>query len=131
MCMKAVNELGMVTVSVVSFEASDLDAADYSVADNRLQEFALWDEPALAKILTELRTEDSLAGVGYTDDQIDELLRQVGSESTSPIPLEDPGPGEAPEKSVLHRGEVWQLGEHRLMCGDSTSTVDVARLLQE
>src|SRR5258706_187408 len=84
--LKAAHKLGMSEVSVVWFEGSDLDAAAYSVADNRLHEFALWDEPALAKILTELRTEDSLAGVGYTDDQIDELLRQVGSESTSPIP---------------------------------------------
>src|SRR5262249_49975285 len=118
--LKAAKSLGMGEVPVVWFEGSDLDAAAYSVADNRTHEFAIWDDAALAKILKELRTEDALAGVGYTDEQIEELLRQAGLEVASPTPLVDPGPVEPPEKSVLRRGEVWHLGEHRLMCGDST-----------
>jgi len=127
--LKAARGLGMGEVPVVWFEGSDLDAAAYSIADNRTHEFATWDDAALVKILEELRAEDALTGVGSTDAQIDENLRQVGMEGTSPIPLDDPGPGEVPEKSLLHRGEVWLLGDHRLMCGDSTSPEDVAQLL--
>ena len=72
--LKAAKSLGMEEVPVVWFEGSDLDATAYAIADNRSHEFASWDEPALAKILEELRAEDALEAVGFSTDDIDALL---------------------------------------------------------
>ena len=47
----------LVRLQVIEPDDSDLDAAAFNVADNRTHEFADWDEPALAKLLNELRTE--------------------------------------------------------------------------
>jgi DNA modification methylase len=127
--LKAAKSLGMTEIPVVWFAGSDLDATAYQIADNRTHTFAEWDEEALATLLEELRAEDALDGVGYTSQDIDDLLLELGRSATSPHEVDDPGPGEAPTSPITRRGEVWTLGEHRLMCGDSTSGEDVARLL--
>ncbi len=75
--LKATYELDLETVPVLWFEGDDLEATAYAIADNRTAEFANWDEPALATILEQLRQEDALSGVGYTNDDIDELLAQL------------------------------------------------------
>src|SRR5262245_45812064 len=61
--LKAAKTLGMESVPVHWFVGNDLDATAFAIADNRTHEFAEWDEPALAKILEQLRQEDSLEGV--------------------------------------------------------------------
>ena len=53
--LKAAQELKLTQVPVIWFDGSDLDATAYSVADNRTHEYAEWDEPALAKLLEQLR----------------------------------------------------------------------------
>jgi DNA modification methylase len=127
--LKAAKSLGMSTVPVVWFDGSDLDATAYQIADNRTHTFAEWDEPALATLLEQLRAEDSLDGVGYSSRDIDDLLHELGRSATSPNPVDDPGPGEVPTSPTSRSGEVWRLGDHRLMCGDSTKAEDIARLL--
>jgi DNA modification methylase len=128
--LKAAQRLGHTEVPVAWFDGTDLDATAYQIADNRTHEFADWDEPALAKILQQLRAEDALEGVGYTDGDIDELLAQLVEEEFSPGDIEDPGPGEPPEDPVSRDGDLWVLGDHRLLCGDSTSNEDIKRLVQ-
>lgn len=125
--LKAAQSLGMREVPVVRFKGSDLDATAYAIADNRTHEFATWDEPALAKLLDELRREDSLEGVGYDPADIDRLLAEL--DANAPREVDDQGPEEPPEKPVTRLGDLWTLGDHRLLCGDSTKAEDVARLM--
>ncbi len=125
--LKAAQSLGMREVPVVRFKGSDLDATAYAIADNRTHEFATWDEPALAKLLDELRREDSLEGVGYDPADIDRLLAEL--DANAPREVDDQGPEEPPEKPVTRLGDLWTLGSHRLLCGDSTNAADVARLM--
>jgi hypothetical protein len=62
---------------MVWFEGTDLEATAYAIADNRTHEFSVWDEPALAKVLEELRAEDALDGVGYSGEDIDALIAEL------------------------------------------------------
>jgi len=125
--LKAAVSLGMERVPVVWFEGSELEATAFSIADNRTHEFAEWDDVALAKLLVELRSEDSLAGVGYSDDDIDALLDELGGAEMKD--LDDAGAQELPKVARSRRGDVWLLGTHRLMCGDSTSADDMKQLM--
>src|SRR5262245_34228224 len=127
--LKAARELGMKTVPVVRFEGSDLDATAYAIADNRTHEFATWDDASLAKLLDELRAEDALDVVGYTGQEIDALLDQLKA-LTAPAATDDQGPEEPPANPVSRRGDLWTLGDHLLLCGDSTSAEDVQRVMR-
>jgi len=126
--LKAAKVLKMTEVPVVWFEGSDLEATAYGIADNKTSEFAEWDTPALAKLLSELRAEDALEGVGFSTAEIDDLLSQLDGD-TSPTEIDDPGPGEPPVNPVTRTGDLWILGNHRLLCGDSTRAEDIARLM--
>jgi DNA modification methylase len=126
--LKAAQSLGLIEVPVVWFEGSDLDATAYAIADNRTHEFSEWDEPALGKLLEELRAEDALEGVGYTVGEIDDLLAEIQAQ-IGPGEIADLGPGELPDAPTTRTGDLWTLGNHRLLCGDSASPEDLDRLL--
>ena len=125
--LKAAQSLGMKMVPVVWFEGPAIEATAFAIADNRTHEFADWDEPALASLLKELQAEDALFGVGFDEKDIEELLAGVDGPVTGLV--EDPGPIEPPQIAVSKPGDIWLLGEHRLMCGDSTKAEDVGRLM--
>lgn len=127
--LKAATKLGMAQVPVVWFDGPDIEATAYAIADNRTHEFSEWDEPALAKLLEELRAEDAFDGVGYTDSDLDELLADLADQEGGVGEVDDPGPEEPPEEPVSRAGDLWILGDHRLLCGDSTNADDVARLM--
>jgi DNA modification methylase len=126
--LKAAKTLGMAEVPVVRFEGSALDATAYAIADNRSAEYSTWNNQALAALLEELRNEDALEGVGYSGPDIDALIAEVQA-SIRPSQVEDPGPEAPPLVPVSRRGDLWTLGEHRLLCGDSTKAEDVSRVL--
>lgn len=127
--LKAATKLGMPEVPVVWFEGTDIEATAYAIADNRTHEFSEWDEPALAKLLQELRAEDALDGVGYEDADINALLAELGVDGDASGEVDDPGPEEPPEKPISMSGDLWTLGNHRLLCGDSTNPDHVRRLM--
>jgi len=127
--LKAAQQLGMTEVPVWWFDGSDLDAVAFSVADNRTHDFAQWNEPELARLLGQLRKEDSLDGVGYSTEDIDALIQQLREQEEIDKGLTDDGPDEPPAVAMARTGDLWILGEHRLLCGDSTSLKDVLRVL--
>ena len=99
----------------------------YILADNRLAENAGWDDELLKLELAELKAADfDLDLVGFTDKEIEELLN--GDESGGGLTEDDAIP-EAPVDPVSRPGDLWILGNHRLLCGDSTILSDVERLM--
>ncbi len=126
--LKAAQQMGLEHVPVHWFDGTDLDATAFAIADNKTHDFSTWNEPALARLLIELRAEDALEGVGYSTDEIDDLLRSIASE-VEPREVDDEGPEEPPEQPHSRRGDLWMLGDHRLLCGDSTSPEDVGRVM--
>lgn len=100
---------------------SDADAMAYLVASNRLVEAGGWDETELERLLVEIGRAGELDGTGYDDDDVDKILRAAAGDET---PAEPP-----PATSWVKPGDLFALGEHRLLCGDSTKAEDVARLM--
>jgi DNA modification methylase len=127
--LKAAQELGMPMVPVWWFDGSDLDAVAYNIADNRTNSFSEFDEPALAALLQQLKAEDSLDGVGYTDEDLDALVQQLRDQEQADKDLDDDGADEPPKVAIAKAGDLWVLGDHRLLCGDSTSLKDVLRVM--
>jgi DNA modification methylase len=126
---KAALALGEKRVPVVRFEGSELDAVAFGIADNKSHEYSTWDDAALATLLQELRNEDALEGVGFSTDEIDELIAEVEAQIAGPRDVDDQGPEEPPVNPISRMGDLWLLGDHRLLCGDSTKPDDIARLM--
>jgi DNA modification methylase len=107
---------------------SDAEAEAYLLASNKLTEAGGWDEGQLASLLKDLG-EQGLVGVGFDDKEIRELLAAQDAR-TELLADPDDVPAE-PEAGAVYvkAGELWLLGKHRLLCGDSTKDEDVARLM--
>ena len=119
----AARELGIDLVPVI--ELSHLTAAQqraYVIADNRLALDAGWDEELLTAELHALDVEGfDLAATGFEIDELYGLLEEESAaEVTAPQPPDDP---------VSQPGDLWVLGNHRLLCGDSSDPVSIDRLL--
>ncbi len=124
---RAAQRLGLATVPV--HVATDLTADEvraYRLADNKTAELASWDTSMLSIELDALRG----AGIdwtllGFDEEELAKLLAPAGTEG-----LTDPDAvPKKPVDPVTKPGDLWLLGKHRLLCGDSTSAADVARLL--
>lgn len=108
---RAAQALGLKRVPVVLVEGLDAEErAAYLVPDNRIAELSRWDDAELAGLLSTL---EDLAGVGYTDAELEELQG-----AGPPTPERDPPPP-APAKPITRAGDVWILGEHRVVCGNA------------
>jgi hypothetical protein len=89
----------------------------YVLADNQLPQNAGWDMDLLSVEMKDLDSEGfDLSLIGFGDD----MLRAAGRSETEGLTDEDAVP-DVPENPVTVLGDVWLLGNHRLMCGDSTS----------
>ena len=101
----------------------------YRIADNKTTENSAWDEGLLKIEIGELKAAGTDLGLTAFSDE--ELKTLWGVEET---PAEDPGPQvdraeELREKWQVEPGQLWQLGEHRLICGDCTDPAVVARVM--
>jgi len=123
----AAKALGWETIDVVRTDLAGLEAAAFAIADNRTSDLSAFDDAALATLLKSLQLEDALDGVGFSQEEIDDLLAAV--EADNATPGEDPGPEPPSAVAVARRGELWNLGPHRILCGDSTSAEDMQRLV--
>ena len=125
----AAKALGWTEIQVVRTDLEGLEATAFAIADNRTSDLSEFDQPSLGKLLGELRAEDALAGVGFSDGDLDALLADLSRGLDLETELDDPGPGEPPDAPVAREGDLWTLGDHRLLCGDSTSPEAVRRAM--
>jgi site-specific DNA-methyltransferase (adenine-specific) len=124
----AARRLGLTSVPVmVASGWTDAQKRAYVIADNKLALNAGWDNELLALELGELGDAGfDLELTGFTDEEIKALMPV---EVTEGLTDEDEVP-EVPVQPVSVEGDIWLLGKHRVMCGDSTSTDHLAQLTQ-
>ncbi len=124
----AARKLGIEKVPTI--ELSGLTEAQkraYIIADNRLALDAGWDEDILKLEFAELEKEGfELSKTGFSDEEINEMMADLDREVAG---VEDVDTPEPPKNPKTKRGEIWILGTHRLMCGDSTSVEDVQEVM--
>lgn len=123
----AAKKLGLSEVPAIMLEhLTDIQRKAYILADNRIALNSGWDNELLALELQELDTNIDLALLGFDADELNALLNPV--ELTEGLTDEDAVP-DVPDEPVTKLGDIYQLGNHRLMCGDSTSIDAVEKLM--
>jgi DNA modification methylase len=121
----AARKLGLAEVPVHVADLTPEQAHAYRLADNRTAEETGWNAELLASEIGALAEIDyDLSLLGFNDDELGEILGLSGAGLTDPdlIP-------EAPAEPISKPGDLWTLGEHRLLCGDATKAEDVVRLM--
>lgn len=121
---KAAQKLGMEKVPVIVIEMTDAKRRAFAIADNKTADIADWDFPKLKEVLEELRSEDiDIKNLGFSDEEIRRLILD-----------EDDGENVVPEVDntsvVTQLGDLYVLGNHRLLCGNSRNR-DSVMLLTE
>ena len=126
--LHAARKLGMDRVPVIELgHLSPTQKRAYILADNRLAENAGWDDELLKLELEELRLADfDLTLTGFDDAALESLLTdEEGGEGLT----DDDAVPEVEEAPISRPGDIWLLGEHKVLCGDATQAEAYQRLL--
>lgn len=123
---KAAKALGWTHIAATPVICDDEQALRILLADNKANDLATYDEPELIELLKQLAdTSDGLLGTLFDEDELDSLIED---NSHFELPSEvDDVPDKAP--SITNAGDVWLLGKHKVMCGDSTNGEQVKVLM--
>jgi DNA modification methylase len=132
--VEAAKAEGWTEIAVHVYDGPHPDA--FVVADNFSASLAVDDEQALAELLTRLEADGELSASGYQEDDLAELLARLEAEEKSGREETFDAEGAMAEAEQqqgptrVQPGELWQLGRHRLLCGDATDPANWERLMQ-
>ncbi len=126
----AAQRLGLEKVPVITLDhLTDAQRRALVIADNKIAENAGWDEETLRLEIEALQDlEFDLDLIGFSDEELGALLDDIDGGPEGAVDGEDDVP-ETPEDPVSQPGDLWILGNHRLLCGSSTVASDVECLL--
>lgn len=129
----AAKKLGMAQVPI-DFQNYQSEAEEYAdlIADNRLAELSNLNEESLVRLIEEIEQELPLELTGYDEESLQEILDNLDLSLDLDLDVEDDDfdIDEALEENPKSKpGEIYKLGNHRLMCGDSTKKEDVKKLM--
>jgi DNA modification methylase len=126
--LAAARKLELTEVPVIELtHLSAIQKKAYILADNRIAANAGWDDELLGVELTELKDAGfDLELMGFGDEELERLLNGEGD--TTGLTEDDAVP-DLPVDPISKTGDVWLLGQHRLLCGDSTVLTDVERVM--
>lgn len=128
----AAQRLGLAVVPAIRLlHLSDAQRRAYVIADKKLAEQAGWNVAMLTREVEDLMAEHfDISLLGFGDDELAELLGEAspGADGAGKTDIEDAPP--LKPDPVTRTGDVWLLGQHRVVCGDSTSMANLGRLMQ-
>ncbi len=124
--LKAALSLGLTHVPVaLADDMSPEQIRAFRLLVNRSATWAAWDDDLLASEIAALVAESyDITLTGFDQHELDKLIREAAATEKDPNALP-----QVPAAPVVREGELWLLGRHRLLCGDSCSSLDVGRLM--
>jgi DNA modification methylase len=124
---RAAQEAGLEVVPVIYLDVTDAEAHRIMVADNRTTRLGMDDPLKMSELLNGIISDfGDLEGTGYDREDLDQIIADLNC-GGGPVEGEDDAP-EPPVNPISVLGDLWLLGEHRVLCGDSTSVDAVERL---
>lgn len=120
--LKAAKQLGLERLPVRIVDVDDRRAKALALADNRIGELADWDVEGLAQDLSDFGL-DEVEKLGFDSKYLEDLADKV--EGFGPLDVTEDEVPEPPKDPVTKPGDVWLLGDHRLVCGDCTDAATV------
>jgi DNA modification methylase len=124
----AAKEMGLKHVPTIPLSHLTKDQIRaYIIADNKLTLDGAWDEDVLKEELAAINLSD--VDIELTGFDPDELTNFLDDPNAEPDPKDDEVPDTPQNVHNVQRGDIWQLGKHRIMCGDSTNGVDIVLLM--
>ena len=105
-------QLGWTHVAAAKSGLVGVDRTAYAIADNRIAELSHWDEQAL-RATADAMPPDALEAAGFSGRELDLLIGSGSPAPTEEVPAPDPL-----DTAVSCAGDLWELGDHRLLCGD-------------
>lgn len=121
--LQAAKDLGWTHVAALVVEESEVEAVAFAIADYRTGELASWEDEALAKLLGSL-PGDLAEVAGFSDEDLADLM-----DGLAPDTVEEDDTPEPRKTAATRPGDLWLLGDHRLLCGDSTKLEEVRRVM--
>lgn len=124
----AAMKLNWTHVEAIRTNLTGQQVTAYAIADNRTSDLSEFDNEKLLELLQGLDEQSLIDACGFDAEAMAELLKEV--EDLQPVPeiVEDEVP-ELPVEPITKPGDIWILGEHRVMCGDSTVAIEVQKLM--
>ncbi len=124
--LMAAQQLGLEKVPVIVLaHLTEAQRKALVIADNKIAENAGWNEELLKLELSEIEELGfDLDVIGFSDDELNELLEDEDAGLTDDDDIPEPE-----DQAISQLGEIWQLGEHRLLCGDATNQDDMEQLM--
>lgn len=121
--LMAAEKLGLEKVPVMIEDyMTEAQRRAYRLADNKLTEMGRWDETLLSTELQHLiETPVDMTSLGFSDEEIDDIVEPQITTRDREV--------EPPEETTTKEGELWHLGDHRLICGDATNPDIVKKIM--
>ena len=132
--MMAAKAAGLDSLPVAYVDVDDATALKILLADNRTNDLATYDNKELAELLADVSNTIGLDGTGFDEAFLDGLIGELAQETTAVNADDVPEAqiskaDELREKWQTELGQLWEVGRHRILCGDSTKKEDVERLM--
>ena len=130
---EAAKALGWTHVAAVTFDGTPEEEAAYGLADNKSADLSTFDDAVVASLMRDLKDADyDLLSTGFDATEIEKLLfehptPEEAAERAGQCDPDDVPP--VPETPVSKLGDLWLMGDHKVLCGDSTKSEDVDRLM--
>ena len=124
--LKVLKDLGITEVECIVVDLDKTNEKALNITLNKIQ--GDWDEDKLEALLQELKLEEfDMNLTGFDFDEVDEILNDINGTKEDNFDVDSAY--EEIEEPITKLGDIWILGNHRLMCGDSTHKDDIMRLM--